>query len=134
MSDKHLLAGGFGFPLGFAAATVVVLGSAALGAFAYPLAVLVALACVTAAVSAVTTLPAALGTAGVGWGLYTGFVIGHLGQLQLTGRSALAAVVLALAALGVVGVTTWRHRLGGSRVRAIRTPVGVVRMTPPIRG
>lgn len=134
MSDKHLLAGGFGFPLGFVAAIVVVLGSAAVGAFAHPVAVLVALACATAAVSATTTLPAALGTAFVSWGVYTGFVIGRLGQLQLTGQSALAAGVLALAALLALGLTALRHHLGVSRSGAAETPVRVVRMAPPIRG
>jgi hypothetical protein len=114
MSDKHLLAGGFGFPLGFVAATVVVLVSAAA---TNPLVALVALACVTAAVAAVTTLPAALGTALVSWGLYAGFVTGHLGQLQLTGRTALAAGVLLLAALAAFGAVALRHRRTAPPVR-----------------
>ncbi|MFC0546081.1 hypothetical protein [Kutzneria chonburiensis] len=124
MSDKHLLAGGFGFPLGFAASTVVVLGAAAVGAFAHPVAVLVTLAVVTFVVSATTTLPAALGTAAVSWGLYSGFVVDQLGQLTLDGRTALAALVLGAAALVAVGaVTLARH-----------TPTRVGRLTPPIRG
>jgi hypothetical protein len=113
MSDKHLLAGGFGFPLGFVAATVVVLASAA----ANPLVALVALVCVTAAVAAMTTLPAALGTALVSWGLYAGFVTGHLGQLQLTGRTALAAGVLLVAALLAFGAVALRHHWTAPPVR-----------------
>jgi len=130
MTDKHLLAGGFAFPLGFVAAIVVVLGSAAVGAFAHPVAVLVALAVVTFAVSLATTLPAALGTAFVSWGIYTGFVLDSLGQLQLNGRSALAAVVLVLAALVAVGGMALRRYLHEPRPAVRR----VVRMAPPIRG
>ena len=124
MSDKHLLAGGFGFPLGFAASTVAVLGAAAVGAFAHPVAVLATLAVVTAVVSATTTLPAALGTAAVSWGLYSGFVVDQLGQLTLDGRTALAALVLASVALLTVGVVTF--------VRHAPTQVGP--LPPPIRG
>jgi hypothetical protein len=134
MSDKHLLAGGFGFPLGFVAATVVVLGSAAVGAFAHPVAVLVALAVATAAVSATTTLPAALGTALISWGLYTGFVVGHFGDLSVNVRTVVAAGVLALAALVAVGVMALRRLFRESRVRAVMTPVRVVRLVPPVRG
>ena len=134
MSDKHLLAGGFGFPLGFAAATLIVLGSAAVGALAHPVAVLIALAVATAAVSATTTLPAALATALVSWGLYTGFVVGNLGQLAVNGKTVTAAGVLALAALVAVGVMAANRHLRESRVRAIKTPVRVVRLTPPVRG
>jgi hypothetical protein len=130
MTDKHLLAGGFGFPLGFAAAVVVVLGSAVVGAFAHPVAVLVALAGATFAVSALTTLPAALGTACVSWGVYTGFVLGRLGQLQLTGGSALAAGVLALAALLATGLMALRHHSGPRPTVSVR----VVRFVPPVRG
>ncbi|EWM17731.1 hypothetical protein [Kutzneria sp. 744] len=131
MSDKHLLAGGFGFPLGFVVATLVVLGSAALGAFAHPVAVLVALAVATAAVSATTTLPAALGTAAVSWGLYAGFVVGEFGQLTLTRPTALAAAVLAFSALAAFGVSTLHRE---SRSRAAMKPVRAVRLTPPVRG
>jgi len=127
MTDKHLLAGGFAFPLGFVAAIVVVLGSAAIGAFAHPVAVLVALAAVTFAVSLATSLPAALGTAFVSWGIYTGFVLDSLGQLQLNGRSALAAVVLVLAALVAVGGMALRRGLQEPRVT-------VIRFAPPVRG
>ncbi|QUQ62744.1 hypothetical protein [Kutzneria sp. CA-103260] len=129
--DKHLLAGGFGFPLGFVAAIAVALGSAAVGAFAHPVVVLVALAVVTFAVSLATTLPAALGTAFVCWGVYTGFVLDSLGQLQLNGRSALAAVVLGLAALVAVGGMAVRQHFRESRSRAAVIPV---RLAPPIRG
>jgi hypothetical protein len=123
MSDKHLLAGGFGFPLGFVASTLIVL----VGAFADPVAVLVALAVATAAVSATTTLPAAIGTALVSWGLYAGFVVGQLGELTFDADTVTAAGVLALAALVAVGVmAVGRH--------AHTTPVRVVRMVPPVRG
>jgi hypothetical protein len=132
--DKHLLAGGFGFPLGFATAILVALLSAAAGAFAHPVAVLVALTVATFGVSLTTTLPAALGTALVSWGVYTGFVLDSLGQLQLNGRSALAAVVLVLAALVAVAGVSARNHLRESRSRAVKTPVRVVRMAPPIRG
>ncbi|MFI9381516.1 hypothetical protein [Kutzneria sp. NPDC052558] len=128
--DKHLLAGGFGFPLGFLAAITVALGSAAVGAFAHPVAVLVALTVVTFAVSLATTLPAALGTAFVSWGTYTGFVLDSLGELQLNGRSALAAVVLVLAALvavAAVALRRWWHTPRGASV-------SVIRFAPPVRG
>jgi hypothetical protein len=128
MSDKHLLAGGFGFPLGFAASTVVVLGSAAVGAFTRPVVVLVALAVATAAVSATTTLAAALGTALVSWGLYAGFVVGNLGQLAVNGKTVTAAGVLAAVALLAVGVVAV-----GRHVRESRGPVPV-RFAPPVRG
>ena len=130
MTDKnlHLLAGGFGFPLGCVVATAVVLGSAAVGAFAHPVAVLVALACATVAVSATTALPAALGTAFVSWCLYTGFVVDRLGQLEITAGTALAALVLALAALLAYGVMALRHHVGA------RPAARVVRVGPPVRG
>jgi hypothetical protein len=117
MSDKHLLAGGFGFPLGFVASTLIVL----VGSYASPVAVLVALAVATFVVSATTTLPAALGTALVSWGLYAGFVVGHLGQLAANGQTVTAAGVLLTAALLAVGVmAVGRHA---------RT-----RVAPPVRG
>jgi hypothetical protein len=123
MSDKHLLAGGFGFPLGFALSTLVVLGSAAVGAFAHPVAVLVALAVTTFVVSATTTLRAALGVALVSWGLYAGFVVGELGQLTFNSQTVTAAGVLLAAALVAVGVVAVGHHL--------REPV---RFAPPVRG
>jgi hypothetical protein len=103
---------------------VAVLGAAAVGAFAHPVAVLVTLAVVTAVVSATTTLPAALGTAAVSWGLYSGFVVDQFGQLTLDGRTALAALVLVSVALLAVGVVTL--------VRHAPTQVG--QLPPPVRG
>ncbi|HEY0498383.1 MAG TPA: hypothetical protein VGD48_21755 [Kutzneria sp.] len=127
MSDKHLLAGGFGFPLGFVASTVIVLGAAAVGALAHPVAVLVALDVATAAVSATTTLAAAIGTALVSWGLYAGFVVGQLGQLTVNGQTVTAAAVLVVTALLAVGLTAFaRH--------ARTTPVPAGRLAPPVRG
>jgi succinate-acetate transporter protein len=96
--------------------------------------VLVALAVATFGVSLATTLPAALGTALVSWGVYTGFVLDSLGQLQLNSRSALAAVVLMLAALVAAAGVSARNYLRESRSRAAKTPVRVVRLAPPIRG
>jgi hypothetical protein len=112
MTTMALIGGGFGFPLGFAGAattTVVTIGAGAAEHHVYSLA---ALAVVLAAVSAVTSTPAAFGSAAVAWALHDGFVIGRQGQLVFTAEAARAAAVLGTIALTAVAL--------GAAVRALR--------------
>jgi hypothetical protein len=91
--------GGFGFSLGFVAGIGVTLIAVAAGAAGHPLGAVVALMVAVAAVSAATTFFAAAGTALVCWCLADGFVIGRHGDLVFTSASLFSAVVLGSAAL-----------------------------------
>ncbi|KAA9149567.1 hypothetical protein FPZ12_043030 [Amycolatopsis acidicola] len=91
---------GFGFPLGFATAIAVTLGTIAAGVTRQPGWSVFALAVVVAAAGVLSTPMAAAGTALVAWGLHDGFVLGRAGDLVFTSGSAVAAGVFA----GVAGV------------------------------
>jgi len=93
--------GGFGFPLGFAAAVTATVVSVAAGATVHHAYSLGALIVVTAGVALVTPMRVALGVAAVAWALHAGFVLGRLGELVFTPESVRAATVLV--AVAVVG-------------------------------
>ncbi|TVT38133.1 hypothetical protein FNH05_24510 [Amycolatopsis rhizosphaerae] len=93
--------GGFGFPLGFAVTMLVALAAIAAGAVERPWVVLALLAVALAAVAALTTPAAALGTAVFAWCLHDGFVLGRAGDLVFTPASGRAALVLAGVAIVV---------------------------------
>lgn len=95
MRTRPPLDGDFGFPLGAAAGVVVTIIAVAAGATAHPWLGLSALAIVSAAVAAATSLWASLATAAVYWALHAGFVLGRHGALVFDDRSGRAAVVLA---------------------------------------
>lgn len=118
--------GGFGFPLGFAAGIVATGLAVASGATGHPAWSVGLLALTVAVVSALTSTPAALGTALVCWCLHDGFVLGRRGDLVLTSASARAAAVLLLAALAAVAIATAvrLRRLGqaGRMVPVVRIP------------
>jgi hypothetical protein len=114
------ISGGFGFPLGFAGSAAVTAGAIGAGAAEHHLYSLEALAVVLAAVSAVTTTGAALGSAVIAWALQDGFVLGREGQLVFSAEAAGAAAVLVVIALISVGLGTavrtfrfQRRRQGG---------------------
>lgn len=93
------LPGAFGLPLGFVAGIVGTLIAVMAGATGHPVVSLALLACMVAAVSALTTPAAAFGTAVLCWLLHDGFVLGRQGDLAATPLSARAAVVLVSAAV-----------------------------------
>lgn len=84
------------------------------GVLGHPGWALPAFGVVVAAVSALTTVPAALGTAATLWAMDTGFVIGGFGQLAVNRVSAQAAGVLLGTAVLSLGVA--------AAVRAVRAP------------
>ncbi|GLY67832.1 hypothetical protein [Amycolatopsis taiwanensis] len=98
------VSGGFGFPLGFVVAIGVTIVAVAAGATAQPVRSVVLLALAVAVISAVTTLPAALATAAVSWGLHDSFVLGRTGGLVFNAGAAGAAVVLVGTAVTVVAI------------------------------
>jgi hypothetical protein len=98
-TPKPPLSGWAGYPLGVAVIVGVTVMSVAAHATSHPLPALWVLTGTTAAVGAVTTLPAGLATAAVGWCLYAGFVLGRLGELQFSAESARAAALLATVTL-----------------------------------
>jgi len=122
--------GRFGFALGFATGVPVTILAVAAGATSHPVWALITLTVAVAAVSAVTTLGAALGTAAVCWSLHSGFVLGRRGDLVFTAGSLRAAVVLVLTAGTFVVVASavraglaWRHtRQIGPGQRSIEEP------------
>jgi hypothetical protein len=100
--------GGFGFPLGSAAAaaaTVLTIAEDATGHHGYSVG---ALLLVVAATAFMTTPWAAAGVVAVAWALHTGFVLGRFGQLVFTRESAWAATLFVAAALvgAAVGAAT----------------------------
>jgi hypothetical protein len=113
MTTMAPIVGGIGFPLGFAGATATTVVTIGAGAAEHHLYSLAALAVALAAISAVTTTPAALGSAAVTWAVHDGFVIGREGQLVFTAEAARAAAVLIAVAVVAVGL--------GAAVRALRS-------------
>ncbi|GAB3562823.1 hypothetical protein GCM10027445_04140 [Amycolatopsis endophytica] len=91
---RNVLPGAAGFPLGCAAATVAVMVAVFAGATTHPGVSLAALLAVAAVLAALTTVAAALGTAVVGWGLHSGFVLGRAGALVFTGPAWIALAAL----------------------------------------
>jgi len=119
------LPGGAGFALGFATSIVVTVAVVAAGATAHPVLSLAALAVTVAAVSAVSSPPAAAGTATVAWCLHDGFVLGRHGDLVGVTGSATAAVVLPAVALAATLIATTiraRHRYHEAWVPVIPSP------------
>lgn len=86
---------GFGYPLGFVAATAAILAAVAAHATEHHLRSLAALAVVVGAISLLTRARAGLGTAMLSWALHSGFVLGRQGELVFTDEAGLAAMVLA---------------------------------------
>jgi high-affinity nickel permease len=114
--------GGFGFPLGFAAAIVVTVLSVAAGATAHHGYSLVALVVVTTGVSLVTPMRAAVGVAAAAWALHAGFVLGRLGELVFTTESVrsgmlLVAVAVAGSGLGSLGAQHFPVRMSAVNAR-----------------
>jgi high-affinity nickel permease len=111
--------GGFGFPLGFAASSLVTMLAVAAGSTRHPTWSLLALVATVIVVSTVTTPLAALDTAVLCWAWHTGFVLNRRGELTFTTASASAAVVLVTTAIVVVVITGAsrgaRHRVGRHR-------------------
>lgn len=101
---RIFLPGGFGFPLGFGAGIGVTMVAVAAGAASHHVWSVLALAATTAAVSSVTTVPAALATAAACWCLHSGFVLGRYGQLVFTREALEAAALFVVAALLAVTV------------------------------
>jgi hypothetical protein len=99
MTRRIRIDGGFGFPLGFAAAVAATAVSICAGATRHHGFSLGMLVVVVAVVAAVTTARAAMGTAAVAWALHAGFVLGRLGQLVFTPESVHAALALVAVAL-----------------------------------
>jgi hypothetical protein len=97
------------------------------GAAEHHLYSLAALAVVLAAISAVTTTGAALGSAVIAWALQDGFVLGREGQLVFSAEAASTAAVLVVIALISVGSGTAvrtvrfqrRHQGGVGRARTV---------------
>lgn len=108
--------GAFGFPLGFVATIGATLIAVAVGATGYPIRSVVLLAVAVAAVSAVTTLRAAVVTAVFGWGLHDGFVLGRQGDLVFTVNAGVALAILVATAVTVVAVA------GAVRIALARQP------------
>jgi hypothetical protein len=100
------VSGGFGFPLGFATGTFVMVVAVAAGAAGHPGWSVAALAVAVAAVSAVTTFPAAVATAVVCWFLHDGFVLGRHGDLVFTTASEASAAILVAVAVAAWAMAT----------------------------
>ncbi|HEY0805454.1 MAG TPA: hypothetical protein VGD84_10325, partial [Pseudonocardiaceae bacterium] len=90
------LSGGFGFPAGAAAGVLVTIAVIVAGGTQHVAWSAGAYAVAVAAVAAVTTLPAALGTAMVCWFLLAGFVIGRRGDVPITAATGWDLLILAL--------------------------------------
>ena len=124
--------GWVGYPLGFAAAVTATVVAVAAHATNRPLWSAVALTVTAAVVAAVTTLPAALATAGVCWMLHAGFVLGRRGELEFSADSAADAALLGtvtVVAYGAgVAVRVGRRWRAGHRVPAAARPRVAVRL------
>ncbi|MFD4252432.1 hypothetical protein ACFWQL_22080 [Amycolatopsis thermoflava] len=113
MSTPHLssppVAGGFGFPMGFASCIPATLVTVAAGATRGP-ALSLALLVVVIGVATLTTAVAAVGTATFAWALHEGFVLGHHGDLILTGRAWQSLAVLPYRLIGTMWWTSVDRR------------------------
>lgn len=98
------LSGGFGFPAGAAVGVLVTIAVVVAGGTQHLVWSVGAYAVAVAAVAAVTTLPAALGTAVLCWFLLAGFVIGRRGAVSITVATGWDLLILALVALIVAAV------------------------------
>lgn len=125
--------GGFGYPAGFAAATLTTLAAVVAGATTRPWIAVATLSGVAAVTAAVTTLTAAVATAAVCWGMHTGFVLNRRGELLLTTPAVTAAIVLAaVTLLGYVVATTTRALRGRTVRRVLTIPTQRGASTPRI--
>jgi len=116
------LPAGFGFPLGFLAATLATTAAVAGGATARPVLALVLLAAVVTAIAAISTSTAAVATAAVSWALHAGFVLGRHGDLALTPPALRDAITLGTAALLAALLATLIRAL----CRSARTPTATI--------
>jgi hypothetical protein len=111
---------GGGFALGFAASVgsglIGGLGAELFGSAARAGITLVTLAVAVIGVSAITTLPGALSSAALGWGVFSGFVIHQYGQLSLDRPDRLVLMLLMVLAVAasLLGLALRRwQRAGG---------------------
>ncbi|MEV6238635.1 hypothetical protein [Lentzea sp. NPDC051838] len=85
---------GIGFPLGAVLACATTFLVVVSGAASQPVLSVLALAAVIGFIAVTSTISATLATAAVAWCLHAGFVLGRLGDLELSARSAHDALVL----------------------------------------
>jgi len=123
------MSGGFGFPVGCAAAVAAVILADLAGATVYPWYALVTLSAVVLAAAYRTSFSAAAGVAVVAWALHDGFVLGRAGALAFSPASAAAALVLTTAlAAGVVAKAVTRTPV---RIPAPRRPAPTLPVREP---
>ncbi|MFI5592646.1 hypothetical protein ACIA5G_46890 [Amycolatopsis sp. NPDC051758] len=123
------MSGGFGFPVGCAAAVAAVILADLAGATVYPWYALVTLGAVVLATGYRTSFSAAAGVAVVAWALHDGFVLGRAGALAFSPASAAAALVLTTAlAAGVVAKAVTRTPV---RIPAPRRPAPTLPVREP---
>jgi hypothetical protein len=104
------LSGGFGFPVGAAIGVIVTIAVVAGGGTRHAVWAAGAYAIAVAVVAALTTVPAALGTALLCWFLLAGFVVGRHGDVPITAVTGWDLVVLAGVAVVVSAVRVARGR------------------------
>jgi hypothetical protein len=125
MARVHAFQDGFGYAIGFTAATLVTLAAVAAGATHHPGWALLALAGVTGVLGVAAGWSAGLLTAAICWGMDAGFILGREGRLTFDRQSEVAAVVLCAVLVAAASVGTpgrrWARRPGLSRASRRRT-------------
>jgi hypothetical protein len=99
--------GGIGSVLGLLVGTVATLLGAAVGARGHPVLGLVLLGGAALTVAALTSPAGALAGGAQCWALWDGFLVNRFGELTLTHSTALALLVLALAASVTAAAASW---------------------------